>query len=73
MQRVVEAVPEIAELKYSIFETLDRVAAPETILASNTSSISITEIALICYVPGHTLTGMWIGFRVAADGTVGLQ
>jgi len=45
MDLVVEAVPEIAELKYSIFETLDRVAAPETILASNTSSISITEIA----------------------------
>jgi 3-hydroxybutyryl-CoA dehydrogenase len=42
---VVEAVPEIAEIKYSIFETLDRVAAPGTILASNTSSISITEIA----------------------------
>jgi 3-hydroxybutyryl-CoA dehydrogenase len=42
---VVEAVPEIAELKYSIFQTLDRVAAPETILASNTSSISITEMA----------------------------
>ncbi len=31
------------------------------------------DYALICYVPGHTLTGMWIGFRVAADGTVGLQ
>ena len=42
---VVEAVPEIAELKYSIFQTLDGAAAPETILASNTSSISITEIA----------------------------
>lgn len=42
---VVEAVPERPDLKYSIFETLDRVASPETILASNTSSISITEIA----------------------------
>ena len=42
---VVEAVPEIPELKYSIFETLDRVTGPDTILASNTSSISITEIA----------------------------
>lgn len=42
---VVEAVPEKAELKYSIFRTLDRAAGPETILASNTSSISITEIA----------------------------
>jgi 3-hydroxybutyryl-CoA dehydrogenase len=42
---VIEAVPEKARLKYDIFETLDRAAAPETILASNTSSISITEIA----------------------------
>ena len=42
---VVEAVPERADLKYAIFETLDRVTDPGTILASNTSSISITEIA----------------------------
>jgi len=42
---VVEAVPERPDLKYSIFETLDRVTEPRTILASNTSSISITEIA----------------------------
>ena len=42
---VVEAVPERPELKRTVFETLDRVAGPDTILASNTSSISITEIA----------------------------
>jgi len=42
---VIEAVPEKAELKYDIFRTLDRSAGPDTILASNTSSISITEIA----------------------------
>jgi 3-hydroxybutyryl-CoA dehydrogenase len=42
---VVEAVPERADLKYAIFETLDAAAGPDTILASNTSSISITEIA----------------------------
>jgi 3-hydroxybutyryl-CoA dehydrogenase len=42
---VVEAVPERPELKRSIFQTLDRVAGPDTILASNTSSISITAIA----------------------------
>jgi 3-hydroxybutyryl-CoA dehydrogenase len=45
MDLVIEAVPEIAELKYSIFETLDRVADEGALLASNTSSISITEIA----------------------------
>ena len=42
---VIEAVPEVPNLKASIFETLDRVTEPDTILASNTSSISITEIA----------------------------
>jgi len=41
---VIEAVPEIAELKYSIVESVDQVAAAEAIIATNTSSISITEI-----------------------------
>ena len=42
---VIEAVTEQRELKFKIFNDLDRVAAPGTLLASNTSSISITEIA----------------------------
>ena len=42
---VVEAVPEILSLKKSIFEDLDGICGPGTILASNTSSISITKIA----------------------------
>lgn len=42
---VVEAAPERAEIKYQIFRELDAAAAPDAILASNTSSISITEIA----------------------------
>jgi 3-hydroxybutyryl-CoA dehydrogenase len=42
---VVEAIPERAELKYDLFAELDELTGPETILASNTSSISITEIA----------------------------
>ena len=42
---VVEAVPEILSLKKSIFEDLDSICGPDTILASNTSSISITKIA----------------------------
>ena len=42
---VVEAVPEILSLKTEIFSELDQISKPETILASNTSSISITEIA----------------------------
>jgi 3-hydroxybutyryl-CoA dehydrogenase len=44
-QLVVEAVPERAELKHDIFAMLGEVSGPETILATNTSSISITEIA----------------------------
>ena len=42
---VVEAVPEILSLKQEIFTELDSLCKPETILASNTSSISITTIA----------------------------
>lgn len=42
---IIEAVPEIVELKGSIFADLDDIAPPDVILASNTSSISITEIA----------------------------
>jgi len=42
---VVEAATENRDLKFRIFQELDRVADAGTILASNTSSISITEIA----------------------------
>ena len=42
---VVEAVPEILELKTSIFSELDEICKPDCILASNTSSISISTIA----------------------------
>ena len=42
---VVEAVPEILDLKISIFSELDEICKPECILASNTSSISISTIA----------------------------
>jgi 3-hydroxybutyryl-CoA dehydrogenase len=45
VQLVVEAVPERAELKYDLFGRLDNLTAPETLMASNTSSISITAIA----------------------------
>lgn len=42
---VIEAVPEILDLKVSIFQELDGLCKPGTILASNTSSISISTIA----------------------------
>ncbi len=42
---VVEAASENPAVKFSLFEQLDRIGGPGAILASNTSSISITEIA----------------------------
>ncbi|HEX5831618.1 MAG TPA: 3-hydroxybutyryl-CoA dehydrogenase [Gemmatimonadaceae bacterium] len=42
---IVEAATENAELKFRIFADLDRIAPADAILASNTSSISITQIA----------------------------
>lgn len=42
---VIEAVLEEMSLKHEVFKTLDSICKPETILASNTSSLSITEIA----------------------------
>jgi 3-hydroxybutyryl-CoA dehydrogenase len=42
---VVEAASENPAVKFGLFEQLDRIAAPDAILATNTSSISITEIA----------------------------
>jgi 3-hydroxybutyryl-CoA dehydrogenase len=44
---VIEAATENFEIKKNIFKTLDDNCKPETILASNTSSISITEIAAV--------------------------
>lgn len=43
-QLVIECIPEIMELKQNVFKQLDELCAPETILASNTSSYSITAI-----------------------------
>jgi 3-hydroxybutyryl-CoA dehydrogenase len=42
---IVEAASESPAVKFALFEQLDRLAEPEAILATNTSSISITEIA----------------------------
>lgn len=42
---VIEAASEAAEIKYDLFEKLDAMCGEDTILATNTSSISITEIA----------------------------
>ena len=46
---VIEAVPEEMESKIEIFTLLDKVCRPTTILASNTSSLSVTEISSVTY------------------------
>ena len=46
---VIEAVPEELESKIEIFTLLDKICRPHTILASNTSSLSVTEIAAVTY------------------------
>lgn len=50
-QLVVEAVSERPDLKFQIFRQLDEACGPDTILASNTSSISITQIAAVTRRP----------------------
>ncbi|MCL4326301.1 MAG: 3-hydroxyacyl-CoA dehydrogenase NAD-binding domain-containing protein [Candidatus Thermoplasmatota archaeon] len=42
---VIEAIPEKIELKKEIFKSIDNIVKEETIIASNTSSLSITELA----------------------------
>lgn len=54
---VVEAATERKDLKFDIFRKLDEVVKAEAILASNTSSISITEIAAVTKRP-HLVSGM---------------
>ncbi len=43
---VIEAVPEDLDVKRAVFAELDRITRPEAILATNTSSLSVTEISV---------------------------
>jgi 3-hydroxybutyryl-CoA dehydrogenase len=54
-QLIIEAVPEKAEIKYDLFRRLDASAPDEAILASNTSSISITAIGAETARPGRVI------------------
>jgi 3-hydroxybutyryl-CoA dehydrogenase len=54
---LIEAVPEEMELKLEIFTIFDKFAKPHAILASNTSSLSITEMAAITF-RAETCAGM---------------
>jgi 3-hydroxybutyryl-CoA dehydrogenase len=52
---VVEAVVERLDLKRSIFQQLDEIVRPDTVLATNTSSLSVTEISAATSQPGRVI------------------
>jgi 3-hydroxybutyryl-CoA dehydrogenase len=52
---VIEAATEKFEIKAEIFRDLDRICRPEVLLASNTSSISITRLAAVTKRPGKII------------------
>jgi len=51
----IEAVPEQLEIKRQVFAELDRVCSPEAILATNTSSLSVTSVAAGTKHPGRVV------------------
>jgi 3-hydroxybutyryl-CoA dehydrogenase len=52
---VVEAVPERMELKTDVFAQLDKICPPDTILATNTSSLSVTELSVATGRPSKVI------------------
>lgn len=52
---VIEAVPERLELKREIFKSVDRAAPPRALLATNTSSLSVADIAGAVSSPGRVV------------------
>eukprot|EP00818_Percolomonas_sp_WS_P001719 CAMPEP_0117452550 /NCGR_PEP_ID=MMETSP0759-20121206/9686_1 /TAXON_ID=63605 /ORGANISM="Percolomonas cosmopolitus, Strain WS" /LENGTH=306 /DNA_ID=CAMNT_0005245395 /DNA_START=10 /DNA_END=930 /DNA_ORIENTATION=- len=53
---VIEAAPEILDLKKEIFQKLDKITGPDTILATNTSSISVTQVAAVTKRPEKVIS-----------------
>jgi 3-hydroxybutyryl-CoA dehydrogenase len=52
---VVEAVPERLDLKKEVFAALDKICKPDAILATNTSSLSVTEISVSTSRPSRVI------------------
>ncbi|MBM7776476.1 3-hydroxybutyryl-CoA dehydrogenase [Actinokineospora baliensis] len=52
---VIEAIPESLDLKAGLFAELDRIVRPEVVLASNTSSLSVTQISVHTGRPGKVV------------------
>jgi 3-hydroxybutyryl-CoA dehydrogenase len=55
VELVVEAVPEKLDLKRLIFSQLEKITPPDTILATNTSSLSVTEISVATGRPSRVI------------------
>jgi 3-hydroxybutyryl-CoA dehydrogenase len=53
---VIESVPEDLALKQQVFRDLDRLASPDTLLASNTTALSVTALARDCSRPERVLS-----------------
>ena len=54
---VIEAVPEVMKIKQQVYKELDEVCPPDTIFASNTSALSISEMGSVTNRP-HRIIGM---------------
>ncbi|HLI28223.1 MAG TPA: 3-hydroxyacyl-CoA dehydrogenase NAD-binding domain-containing protein [Chloroflexota bacterium] len=55
VEAVIEAVPEAIALKHQVFRELDRVCPADALLATNTSSLSVTEIGSVVRDPSRVL------------------
>ncbi len=58
-QFVLEAVAEVLDVKQNLFARMEHLAAPETILASNTSSFLMTQISQNMHRPERTINTHW--------------
>jgi 3-hydroxybutyryl-CoA dehydrogenase len=52
---VIEAVPEVLDLKVGLMAELDKIVGPQTVLATNTSSIPIAQLAAAAQNPGRVI------------------
>jgi 3-hydroxybutyryl-CoA dehydrogenase len=50
---IIEAAPENLQLKQELFAKVDQICPPPAVLATNTSTLSVTEIASVCKEPGR--------------------
>ncbi len=56
---LVEAVPERLDLKQEVFAAADKICRPDTVLATNTSSLSVTEISVATSRPSKVVGMHW--------------